>query len=142
MTLRRQIVDEEEDEEDEEEEAEVAEEEEEEDGHENVCHGCGSTGTLHCCSTCRHAYCDDCLTLGCRVGLDEPDWRCPVCTGVSTGRAIGIPQRGRALACGSIGRESGSEQNWRRRRAGQPSALSMHAISERASASCGCGRGV
>ena len=100
MTLRRQIVDEEEDEEDEEEEAEVAEEEEEEDGHENVCHGCGSTGTLHCCSTCRHAYCDDCLTLGCRVGLDEPDWRCPVCTGVSTGRAIGNPQRGRAQVCG------------------------------------------
>ena len=52
VTLQRQIVEVEEEKE-EEEETEVAEQENEEDGHEKVCHGSGSTGILHCCSTCR-----------------------------------------------------------------------------------------
>jgi len=72
---------------------------EEEDTHENVCHECSETGELICCSTCRHAYHGDCLVLDQRP-IGDGDWSCPVCTGVSSGRAIGNPQTGRAQACG------------------------------------------
>ena len=80
----------------EEEEEEVAEDE---DSHENVCNDCQETGELYCCSTCRHAYHEDCLSYAARAGLSEEDWRCPVCTGVFPRRAIGNPQAGKAQAC-------------------------------------------
>jgi len=79
-----------------EEEEEVAEDE---DSHENVCNDCQETGELYCCSTCRHAYHEDCLSYAARAGLSEEDWRCPVCTGVFPRRAIGNPQAGKAQAC-------------------------------------------
>ena len=82
----------------EEEEAEEEEDAEEEDEHENVCHECSETGELFCCSTCRHAYCGDCLSLASRAEVSKPEWRCPICTGVSNGRAVGNPQAGRAQA--------------------------------------------
>ena len=83
-------------------EEEGEEEEVVEDEHENVCHGCSSTGQLYCCSTCSHAYCDDCLTLSSRAGLEKPDWRCPICTGGSAGRVVGNPQGRRQQACGKF----------------------------------------
>ena len=76
------------------------EEEEEEDSHEDVCHGCSATGELFCCSECPHAFCDDCLPLAAKSGLDRDDWRCPVCTGKYNGGAVGNPQTGRRQACG------------------------------------------
>ena len=85
------------------EEEEMEEEEEtgaEDDSHENVCHGCSSTGELFCCAECRHAYCEDCLPLAARGGLVRDDWRCPVCTGKYNGGAVGNPQTGRRQACG------------------------------------------
>ena len=82
-------------------EEEEMEEEEEEDSHEDVCHGCSSTGELFCCAECPHAYCDDCLPLASRTGgIDRNDWRCPVCTGLYSGGAVGNPQTGRKQACG------------------------------------------
>ena len=72
----------------------------EEDSHEDVCHGCSKTGELFCCAECPHAYCDDCVPLYDRSELDRPDWRCPVCTGLYSGGAVGNPQTGRKQACG------------------------------------------
>jgi hypothetical protein len=83
-------------------EEEGEEEEVVEDEHENVCHGCSATGMLYCCSTCPHAYCDDCLTLSSRAGLEEPDWRCPICTGGSSGRVVSNPEGRRQQACGKF----------------------------------------
>ena len=87
---------------DDEAEAEEEDEAEEDDEHENVCHGCGETGMLHCCSTCRHVYCGDCLTMSSLAAVSNADWRCPICTGISGGRAVGNPQTGRAQACGKF----------------------------------------
>ena len=63
MTLRQRTTVESHQEEEWEEEEEAGE-----DKHENVCRGCNLTGKLFCCSTSRHAYYDDCLTLTCRRG--------------------------------------------------------------------------
>jgi len=92
VTLRRKrapMFDEEEEEEEEEAEKAAAEE----DSHENVCHGCGETGELYCCSACPHAWCDDCITLEARSGLSGDDWRCAICTGAPLGRTIGNPRQ-------------------------------------------------
>ena len=89
VTLRRKRVPMFDDDEEEAEEAAA----EEEDSHENVCHGCGETGELYCCSACPHAWCDDCITLEARSGLHGDDWRCAICTGAPLGRTIGNPRQ-------------------------------------------------
>jgi hypothetical protein len=96
----------EEEEEEEEETEELGEEEEDseaEDTHENVCHSCSSVGTLYCCSSdgCRHAYCGDCLVFAdLQQARLNDDWRCPICTGKTGGRAIGNPRQAPHKACG------------------------------------------
>jgi hypothetical protein len=104
----------------EEEEMDEDEEAEEDDSHENVCHGCSSTGELFCCASCRHAYCGDCLPLTARFGLERDDWRCPVCTGTYNGGAVGNPQTGRRQACG--------KERARKRGQGDPTRAAGRAI--------------
>ena len=101
-------------------EEEMEEEAEEDDSHENVCHGCSSTGELFCCASCRHAYCSDCLPLAARFGLERDDWRCPVCTGTYNGGAVGNPQTGRRQACG--------KERARKRGPGDPTRAAGKAI--------------